>query len=121
MHAPRWQNAGKRSKQLLGDIQNPRWLYIKGALLLGVGVIASSLLILDRPTLRTAAVLAIAIWGFCRAYYFAFYVVQHYVDPSYRFAGLFDFARYCWSGRRRSAGKGDFQIDPSTTKYDDNQ
>ena len=25
---------------------------------------------------------------------FAFYVVQHWIDPGYRFAGLIDFARY---------------------------
>ncbi len=106
---------------MLGDIHNPRWLYVKGALLLAVGILASTILIIDRPTLRTAALLAIAIWGFSRAYYFAFYVVQHYIDPSYRFAGLFDFARYCCSSRRRSAVEGDFQIDPSATKYDDNQ
>jgi hypothetical protein len=38
--------------------------------------------------------LALTIWCFARAYYFAFYVIQHYVDPGYRFAGLADFARY---------------------------
>jgi hypothetical protein len=38
--------------------------------------------------------LAIAIWAFCRAYYFAFYVVEHYADPNFRFAGLVDFVRY---------------------------
>jgi hypothetical protein len=25
---------------------------------------------------------------FCRFYYFAFYVIEHYVDPGYRFSGL---------------------------------
>ena len=36
----------------------------------------------------------LAIWSFCRAYYFAFYVIEHYVDPAFRFAGLLDFAKY---------------------------
>ena len=40
------------------------------------------------------ALLAIAEWCFARFYYFAFYVIQHYVDPSYRFAGLGSFAAY---------------------------
>jgi len=35
-----------------------------------------------------------AVWGFARFYYFAFYVIEHYVDPTYRFAGLIAFAQY---------------------------
>jgi hypothetical protein len=91
---------------VLGDIRDPRWLYLKGALLLAIGVIASTILLIDSPKLRTAGLLAVAIWGFCRAYYFAFYVVQHYADPEHRFAGLFAFARYCWT-RCRSRPRGD--------------
>jgi hypothetical protein len=43
--------------------------------------------------------LAIAIWSFCRAYYFAFYVIQHYTDPQFRFAGLLSFAQYLLTRR----------------------
>jgi hypothetical protein len=38
--------------------------------------------------------LVITVWVFCRFYYFAFYVLEHYVDPGYRFAGLLSLARY---------------------------
>ena len=38
--------------------------------------------------------LAVAVWAFARAYYFAFYVIEHYVDPGYRFSGLISFLRY---------------------------
>lgn len=86
--------------KLTGDLRNPRWMYLKAGLLLAVGLLASALLLLDSPTVRTAVLLAVAVWAFCRAYYFAFYVVQHYADPDYRFAGLVDFARHCWSRRR---------------------
>jgi hypothetical protein len=41
-----------------------------------------------------ALLLAVAIWCFARAYYFAFYVIEHYVDDSYRFSGLWSFALY---------------------------
>jgi hypothetical protein len=78
----------------MADIQSPRWLYIKGALLLALGILASSLLLLENPSLRTAALLALAIWAFARAYYFAFYVIEHYVDGRYKFAGLLSFFRY---------------------------
>ena len=76
------------------DITNPRLLYIKGLLLLLTGALAATLIVLEHPTLKIALLLALAIWCFARAYYFAFYVIQHYVDPGYRFAGLADFARY---------------------------
>ena len=62
---------------------------------------SSTLLIIERPTLKVVLLLAMAVWGFARAYYFAFYVIQHYVDGSYKFAGLLSFARYAL-GRRRA-------------------
>jgi hypothetical protein len=81
------------------DITSPRWLYAKGVLFLVCGLFASALLLVESPTLRTAFLLVIAVWSFCRLYYFAFYVIEHYIDPEYKFAGLTDFARYL--GRRR--------------------
>lgn len=86
------------------DITNPRWLYFKGGLFVVTGLLASGLLLLESPSLKVAALLAVAIWCFSRAYYFAFYVVEHYADPGYRFAGLWSFARYAWT-RRRFKGK----------------
>ena len=41
-----------------------------------------------------ALLLAVAVWCFARFYYFAFYVIEHYVDPGYKFAGLWSFVRY---------------------------
>jgi hypothetical protein len=84
------------------DITNPKWLYMKGALFLVLGLLASALLLVESPTLKTAILLAIAVWSFCRLYYFAFYVVEHYIDPGYKFAGLIDFVRYV---RRRKRAR----------------
>jgi hypothetical protein len=84
------------------DITSPTWLYIKGVLFLIAGLLASGLLLFESPTLLTALLLAIAIWSFCRLYYFAFYVIEHYIDPGYKFAGLVDFVRYV--RRRKRAG-----------------
>jgi hypothetical protein len=78
----------------MSDLTNPTVIKIKGFLFLFMGGLASTLLIIETPTLRQAALLAIAIWSFCRFYYFAFYVIEHYVDPNFRFAGLVDFVRY---------------------------
>ena len=85
------------------DITNPRLLYAKGLIFLFTGVVAALLVVMERPTVKVTLLLAVAIWCFARAYYFAFYVIQHYVDPGYRFAGLFDFARYVFRSRRADA------------------
>jgi hypothetical protein len=76
------------------NLQNPAWITIKGLLFLVLGLLSSVLLIFEHPTLKAGIFLALAIWSFCRFYYFAFYVVQRYVDPSYRFSGLLSLARY---------------------------
>src|SRR3954468_8152474 len=73
------------------DLSSPALIKLKGILFLIVGILSALLLILEHPTLKIAVLLAIAIWCFCRFYYFAFYVIQQYVDPGYRFSGLWFF------------------------------
>jgi hypothetical protein len=51
-------------------------------------------LFFDHPTLKAALLLTVSVWSFCRCYYFAFYVIERYMDPSYRFSGLMSVARY---------------------------
>ncbi len=82
------------------DLTNPRWIKFKGVLFLFVGIVSSLLLLLELPTLKVALLLALSVWCFCRAYYFAFYVIEHYVDPAFRFSGLFSFMKYLWSKKR---------------------
>ena len=82
------------------DITNPKLLWAKGALFLVLAISASTLLLIDAASLKTAVLLAVAVWGFCRSYYFAFYVIEHYVDPGYRFSGLGSFALYVVRGRK---------------------
>jgi hypothetical protein len=86
---------------VLGDQKNPRLICLKGFLFLAAGLTAGATLLLDRPTLRTALLLVVCVWGFARFYYFAFYVIERYVDPSYHFAGLWSVARYFLSRRTR--------------------
>jgi hypothetical protein len=82
------------------DLSNPFWIKLKGLLFLFIGAAAVVLLLLDNPTWKTAGLLALAIWSFCRSYYFAFYVIGKYVDPNYRFSGLISFARYLFQRRK---------------------
>ena len=83
------------------DIKSPKIIWLKGIVFLLVGIAASALLVMEAPTLRVAILLAVTIWAFCRAYYFAFYVIERYVDPSYRFSGLMSFVAYAL--RKRSS------------------
>jgi hypothetical protein len=92
----------------MGDIKSPTLLYFKGALFLVTGATAAALILAEAPSLKVALLLALTVWCFARAYYFAFYVIEKYVDPSYRFSGLWSFAKYVLSNRRsgdRSSGQ----------------
>jgi len=81
------------------DLTSPRLMYFKGALFVLTGLLASAIILLDHPSLKVAALLALAIWSFARAYYFAFYVIEHYVDPTHRYAGLVASLRYLFQRR----------------------
>ena len=85
------------------DLTNPNWIKFKGILFLIVGALSAALLLLEAPSVRVGALLAISIWCFCRFYYFAFYVIEHYVDGEYRFSGLWSF--FCYLLRNKAKGK----------------
>lgn len=74
---------------------------MKGILFLVLGVAASVLLLIDVRTLRGALLLGVTIWAFCRAYYFAFYVLEKYVDPGYRFSGLISLTKHLVRTKRK--------------------
>ena len=84
----------------MADLQNPKWMYAKAALFLVIGVLSFGLLLLPQGTASRVVLQALMIWAFARAYYFAFYVIEHYIDARYRFSGLLDFLRYVVCRRR---------------------
>ena len=62
-------------------------------LFLVIVVVSSTLLLWRTPELSSVLLLGVALWAACRCYYFAFYVLQHYVDPEFRYTGLWDLIR----------------------------
>lgn len=84
------------------DLKSPMALWVKGILFLLLGVGSAVMVLAEAGTPKVALLLVLAVWGFCRAYYFAFYVIEKYVDPSHRFSGLISFARYCCRRRKPS-------------------
>ena len=87
------------------DLTSERAIHFKGALFLVLGALSSVLLIFDNPSARTVVLLLISVWAFARAYYYAFYVIEHYVDEGFHYSGLGSFLRYAlrrWRSQRSS-------------------
>ena len=76
------------------DLKNPKWIISKGLLFLLLGVFAAGFLVFLTARLDVLVLLFISIWAFCRFYYFAFYVIQNYVDSDYKFDGLYSVVIY---------------------------
>jgi hypothetical protein len=82
------------------NLTNPTWIITKGFLFLFLGLLSGGLLFFERPTLKTFVLIAVAVWSFCRFYYFGFYVLERYVDPNYKFSGLISMMQYVVLGRK---------------------
>jgi len=79
----------------------------KGWLFFALGSIAAGGLLAMAWSWEIALFLAVAVWAFCRWYYFMFYVIEHYVDPTFKFAGLGSFLRYLRGKRAARPKAGD--------------
>ena len=100
-------NAVHEVTSAMADIRSPRLLYFKVVLFLFLGVLSAGLLLAEHASWKFAALLALSIWSFARAYYFVFYVIQHYIDPEFKFSGLWAFAQYLLRQRRTEKKPGE--------------
>ena len=73
---------------MTGDLQSKGLIVAKGLMFLAIAATCAALLWLESPSLVTAALIALLVWAACRFYYFVFYVLEKYVDPRLRYAGL---------------------------------
>jgi len=76
------------------DIKNPRLIKFKAVLFLVITMLSSALLLIKTPEISSVLLLGVALWAACRSYYFAFYVLHHYVDPTFHYSGLWSLVRY---------------------------
>ena len=67
-----------------------------------MAMLCAGLLLVQHATLQTAALLAILVWSACRFYYFLFYVLATYVDPTFKYAGIAALVRTLMSRRGRA-------------------
>ena len=74
----------------MGDLNSRFLILLKGLLFLGIALICGALLIAQSPEFKTVLLVALLVWSASRFYYFLFYVLEKYVDPTMRYAGLLD-------------------------------
>lgn len=78
----------------MADLKNPDLIILKGGLFLLLGIVASLIVGLQIGRFDLFLLFIVAVWAFCRFYYFAFYVIEHYVDSEYKFDGLYSALKY---------------------------
>ena len=87
------------------DLKDPRLMYLKAGLLLFAAVLAGIGVLMEAPSARVFVLLCICVWAFCRVYYFLFYVIERYIDPDARFAGVGDAVAYVAKRGRRGRAR----------------
>ena len=74
----------------MADLKSKQWIIAKGVLFLGIALVSGLLIMMEHPSVRVGVLLVLLVWASCRFYYFLFYVLEKYVDPTLRYAGLWD-------------------------------
>ena len=82
------------------DLRSTWTLWLKAVLFLLIGLLSAALILVEAWSGRAILLLVLCVWGFCRAYYFAFYVFERWVDPQFKFSGLGHFLVWVWRRRR---------------------
>ena len=75
------------------DLKNVALIKAKGVLFAVIGVVAAGMIIANQPNLQTVLLLGVAIWAWCRFYYFLFYVLENYAGRKRPYAGVIDALR----------------------------
>jgi hypothetical protein len=70
------------------DLRSKPLIVAKGLMLLLIAAMAAYLVWSELPSWRVAVLLSLLVWASCRFYYFLFYVLEQYVDPRLRYAGI---------------------------------
>jgi hypothetical protein len=76
------------------ELTSHRFIHAKAVLFLVLGILSAGAIVLSRPTLHVVALLVVTVWAFARLYFYAFYVLEHFVDPTFRYAGLISALRH---------------------------
>jgi uncharacterized membrane-anchored protein len=83
------------------DLKNPKLIWLKGVLFGMILAVSSALIVAMTRDWLVAGLVALVAWSAARGYYFMFYVIEKYVDPGYRFAGVWEFVKHAVGKQRR--------------------
>ncbi len=72
----------------MADLKNPNIIKAKGFLFLALAIGSGALAVVEDRKWVEVILIAIAIWSGARFYYFLFYVLEKYVDPNQKYAGV---------------------------------
>lgn len=78
----------------MADLKSRQLIYLKGFLFLMILLFAGGLILFETRSWQIAILLLLVVWSSARLYYFMFYVIEKYVDPEYKFAGIGSFLQY---------------------------
>ncbi len=89
----------------MADIQNSKLLWTKAGLFVVVAILAMLLTFLGRYRNFVPFLFfwSVSVWASCRAYYFAFYAIEKYVDPNFKYAGIGSMVEYVLGRQRQPA------------------
>lgn len=82
------------------DLKDARLMYLKGIGFLAILMSSVLVILLENFSWKLAILLGLVIWSSARLYYLMFYVIEKYVDPTYRFSGIMSFVKYLAKGNR---------------------
>jgi len=77
-----------------GDLKSKQLIYLKALLFIVIWILAILLNLTTTETFSRLISIVLIVWSSARLYYFAFYVIEKYVDKEFKFSGLFDFLVY---------------------------
>jgi hypothetical protein len=72
----------------MSDLELRPLIVLKAILFVVISGLAGFTNLLDERLVVRAAALLVCVWAACRFYYFLFYVLEKYVDPTFRYAGI---------------------------------
>ncbi len=84
------------------DLKDNKLIYLKGLLFLVMLMASAVMLVLEPSTWKRVVLVAVLVWSSARLYYFMFYVIEKYTDPSFKFSGIFSFLAWLVYNRRSS-------------------
>jgi hypothetical protein len=70
------------------EIHSGLLLVAKALLFALVAITAGALLLAKTPELSTFCLLVLCVWASARLYYFAFYVIENYIDAGFKYSGV---------------------------------